>query len=568
MPCLLTIRTTTKLVFLCVSLALIVWFAGRAPLFAGDRWDYLYPLQAWFNHASPNLYPEDVTSCTPLLKANSIDNLSSEILEKPPVTVGICRAKGYTFCFHFWLYPLFCLPAKYLLWSLGANELAAFTTTNMALFALALYAIFFHYPAPIGRRLALAGLAGLSPVIWYLPWTSPEAFTWCFVVIALVSLSGKHYVLASICASLGAMQNPPVLFLAGYSALLSWQERDIRLAVFCVSGAALSFIPSLFYYSFFGHPNLIVAWGGADTRLITFERTWSFLTDLNQGMLPYVPLLLVLGCFAVGRIVWMRSLAGCGAVIVLFLMILACEPSVNWNSGATGMMRYGVWIVPVVAWLTTEYASFARPVAIMAVAAVAIQGTIVFRHDGNEDYLEQTRLARFVLSRFPILYDPEPEIFYERQLRGEELINTARLPLPFLYNGRVTKLLVDAESLERLPARFAVDATYFQEITTKYRGRQGLFYLTPPKEKVKLFPSSTIEAFQASIKLALAEMPQRVCSPHLPVKLTIANEGKCTFFGEESAAVTPVRIAYFLSEVGKGGATRGVWFPGRRSAPS
>src|SRR5205823_6133441 len=82
------------------------------------------------------------------------------------------------------------------------------------------------------------------------------------------------------------------LFLVLYLLFVSWKECGLRRSVPAGMGALLALLPSLSSLYYFGVPNLIAARAGADFRLISWARTCSFVTDLNQGMLPFVPLLL------------------------------------------------------------------------------------------------------------------------------------------------------------------------------------------------------------------------------------------------------------------------------------
>src|SRR5262249_44322357 len=154
--------------------------------------------------------------------------------------------------------------------------------------------VLFQNQAPVSKRLLLAGIAAVSPVIWYARWPSPEAFTWSFVLISLVFMSKRQYVGAAAAASLGAMQNPPVLFLAAYAVVLSCRERRLPQFLMTSATSLLSFLPNLFFYYHYGQLNLIATHDCTDLAGISLRRTWSFFTDLNQGLLPYLPVTLIL----------------------------------------------------------------------------------------------------------------------------------------------------------------------------------------------------------------------------------------------------------------------------------
>src|SRR5262249_16974843 len=152
----------------------------------------------------------------------------------------------------------------------------------------------FRGTAPRRFRLLFAGLSAVTPVVWYLRWSTPEVFTWSLVVFALSLTSSRKYVWGAVCAALAATQNPPVLFMAGAVAVLSLRERKLTLTLATGAAVCLAFVPNGFYLVVFHCFNPINGMGGVSTRFISWERTWGFFTDLNHGLLPYVPVLLLL----------------------------------------------------------------------------------------------------------------------------------------------------------------------------------------------------------------------------------------------------------------------------------
>ncbi len=96
------------------------------------------------------------------------------------------------------------------------------------------------------------------------------------------------------------------------------------------------------------------------------------------------------------------------------------------------------------------------------------------------------------------MYDPEPEIFAERQLAndGADLGNahakppgpTERSTLPIVFvskTGDVTKILSDVRSLEILPTLFTVEAPYLDRVKVQHTYYQNLFYVNPPRGAVR-----------------------------------------------------------------------------------
>jgi hypothetical protein len=201
-------------------------------------------------------------------------------------------------------------------------------------------------------------------------------------------------------------------------------------------------------------------------------------------MLPYVPGLVLLGIasgvLALADGIRARRWQEPMLVATIVAMILLCGVAPNWNAGEATIQRYTIWMMPLFAWIIVRH----FPVRARTVAwggAVAIQTVIAVAGSPKMFYLEHTPLARWVLTHAPSLYDPEPDIFAERVFH-EEVPLDEKLPIGFVApNGnQVTKVLVDAQSLDRLPERFRVDPVWLASIRARYAQKTGRFYLNPP----------------------------------------------------------------------------------------
>ena len=523
----------------------IILLAGFAffikPIHPGDSLEYVYTLQAWSDHGTPDLRAEDVEKLAPLLRANQISL-------PDPFGFFIRSKDGRFYSQHFWLYSLLALPAKAILRIVSANELAAFQVTNAFIFLVALYTALFRNRSSIHQRLVLTGFAGVSPVLWYLCWMHPEAATWAFVLISLVHLGHRRFLQGSVWASLGAMQNPPVIFLTGLMVLLSFGEKKIRTGIAAGAAGLLSFVPVLFSYVVFGTANPIIAKGAADYNFISWGRTWSFLTDFNQGILPYAPLLLALAAAAVLRIALTLNRTGLATCGTLAAMIVTSEMTANWNSGCAGMMRYAVWTLPIFAWLVAEYLPFNRLLGITAIAGIAIQALVLIAGDRSDAGGTQQPLAAFILDHAPYLYHPDPEIFAERQL-GADLDYGQWLPIAYISrDGSVRKLLIDSKSLAQLPDIFRVEGIYFERIRNQYERHKGLFFLTPPSGAIvdprHGAPPPTTKETRQSVRLRILEFPSHVEAPNLTVVIAMTNQGTATFSHRRTGMHYPLTISY------------------------
>ena len=117
--------------------------------------------------------------------------------------------------------------------------------------------------------------------------------------------------MAGLAAGLAATQNPPLVFLGGAAVLAAAWERRWWSAVFAAAGTALVFAPFAFFQYHFGSPNLIAA--GAEyvgPGNLSLVRTWGLLADVNHGLLPFAPVLVVGTLAGAVRLAYTRNVRG------------------------------------------------------------------------------------------------------------------------------------------------------------------------------------------------------------------------------------------------------------------
>jgi hypothetical protein len=536
-----------RAVFAAFALATLVGAVLRKPIRTGDGYEYIYMLQSFFDHGTPDLRLEDRERMAPLLARTGLNDPGWPPSEEYAAS---SVAGGKVYCFHFWMYPLFALPAKAFLHLVRADELAAFQLTNVLLFLLVLYRALFH-GAPSRKRVLFVALAAASPVVWYLPWTHPEAYSWAGAVLALLLVEEKRYALAAASAAFAAMQNPPLLFLAGFVVLVSLRERRIATTALAAGAAALSLLPVAFAWALFRKFNMITDRGFADAHLISTERTLSVLVDLNQGLLPYVPGLIVLGALSCLRVLVRRDLVGLLGVATFYLLVLPSETTVNWNAGCAGLMRYCVWMVPLLAWLVAEYPPAPLDGRRVLAAVVSLHGVILCFGSSREFFVDHTDAARFALAYLPSLYRPEAEIFGERQLNVEDAFRDEPF-VPFVRgDGAVTKCMFRPDAVDRIAATLSVDADYLPALRAAHPGRDGWCWADPPFGKVFAWSTlpKTPEEVADRLRFELVEpavRPAKVSGPSLTVRVKITNPGPLDFWSRDLASYRFVFVGYSL----------------------
>jgi hypothetical protein len=484
-------RLAARAAFALVAVALLVHAASTPAEKYGDGWEYTYQLEALARHGTPDLRDEDLAAAN----ARFTQWTWHGFPDHQSVSTAQHRqaANGKWYGIHFWGYALTCVPAKFALREAGEDELAAMKVTNAAWYLAGVAAALFGLSGSVFRRVVFAGLVSAGPVFWYVQWTGAEIYSWSLAVMAVVALDTRRYGLAAALAGLGAMQNPPLVCLAGAAILAALWRREWRSAAAGVLGTGLAFVPALFCYAHFGKPSLIEK-EATRVSAISYGRTWGLAIDLNQGLLPYVPLLLVGAAIGAAVLLYRRNATAVALLLALAGMGVAVQLQVNWNAGCLGMMRYLVWMTPVLGWLAVE--GIWGRLAGRVLLAVAVAGQIALAAYGppaKDSHVFHSPLARWVMDNAPTLYAPVPEVFVERvthrEMVDQEWTRPQTLPVAYVRDdGVVTKILIHPATVERVNERFRVDPEYMIELRQEAAGRSEWFYAHPPPGKVTANP--------------------------------------------------------------------------------
>jgi hypothetical protein len=397
---------------------------------------------------------------------------------------------GAQYAQHFWAYPAVTLPVRVLLRRLPVNEYKAFAITNALLLAAAVGLWLARAPYPFAWRAVGAALLVVSPIGWFVHWTHPEVYSAALVIAALVCWRAGRPVAATLLAAVGALQNPPLLILAGLLWLRAVTERvPDRGRRFVL--ASLAALPALLPYAFnlwaFGTPSLI-ADENIHVSLIRPARFLELLYDLNIGLIAYVPLTVVLAVVATGLAVARPGLRGmAGAAWLAFVAMAAvCSAMHDWNHGTSGPSRYAVWLFPLLVLVVCETGARAgrRWMTAAAVLALLAQAAVFAARRGfaaREDYVEHSWLARSVMGRWPALYAPTPEIFIERTSHHDWAEDEMEGPYVYTAGGRCRKAYAQkrhaAVLLEQCGSEPAAFTAFRADVQQRSGGRKEWTYV-------------------------------------------------------------------------------------------
>jgi hypothetical protein len=451
--------------FAALVLALSVF--GIEP--SGDCGEYLLMARAFAAHATPDIRVEDaiwVSEHEPRLRDLLSPLLMGIPADEPVLLSSIFHApNGSHYSLHFWFYSLLCVPFLWLTSAVGAYPIVACALVNACATIVA--------GAYLQRSLSPSWLGKASPYLfllagttYYLGWTGPETLTAAAVVVSVVAAVTRDAGLASLAAGAAATQNPSTAALIPFAAS-AWvllrvrpglslsaeavaRPLDRRTWILAASGVALVLLPYAFFLAVFGKPSLIGE-HATSSALIGWERAWSLVFDLNQGMLIGVPGVLIGLLIALVGALRARGsrraplLWSAATLAVTGVLIVPALAPHNWNSGASVLMRYAYWssmpLLALVLLLTARLPRRLRWVVAGGVLCVQLPLLLVNGIWGERSrYTEHSWAANFVLRRWPGAYNPVPEIFHERTVKKEAP------PLPGLVvewpkKGRPKKLL-------------------------------------------------------------------------------------------------------------------------------
>lgn len=481
--------------FLMFCLVLMLGVLLKTPSLRGDGNEYVQMVVSFSRHAGPDLQEGDSDVYNLLRKKSSLT------LNPYPTPGFFSTASGELYSYHFWLYPLFALPAYMFLQISGLNVFRAFEVTNYLMFVCAIALILFYSGFSSRQKLLFSALLILSPVPWYLLWPSPEIFSCSLIVASIAFFTRKNYYPAILFASIAATQNAPIVILTIYfiiyaviGILRSKKYTGVPLLLACSLPA---FLPSIFYLVKYGSPNLIYKTGYASFDAISFQKTFDFFFDLNMGMLPYLPFVLTF-CVFLLLYSWKRGRRAIYELLIVILaMVLLAETTLNWNSDAGGVMRYAVWIIPLVIWGIIESLDFSHRIdrvfiSLALVSQLVISVPIIFFYVPY--YTEHNILARYVLDNYPYLYSPVPETFAERTL-GREGGYANDLPVVYCNgDGYATKILTDYFKLEQLEKYLDVDQKFLTEQIIQHQNETGVFYVNAAHREMHCMKGSNERA--------------------------------------------------------------------------
>jgi hypothetical protein len=254
-----------------------------------------------------------------------------------------------------------------------------------------------------------------------------------------------------------------------------------------------------------------------------FKRFFSYFFDLNLGFVTFAAGTMIL--FAVTAIICIRRkdyrvLLFVGA---FFGVVAAYSFVYHINCGMIYCARYVMWSVAILDFVAVVFLSRhikSKHILLCSLASSLIACLIIL-YNGNHHYYKLSRLAQFVLNRYPALYSPYEATFNSRvnHIDGGYIFDGIDHVILYKdargkYFGEVRKVLVygnDASKNDFLYKLKTTDGSSIEKYIANIKNDGKYHYVTlPHSETVNVLEKDIIERGEYSISATVANSDQNV----------------------------------------------------------
>lgn len=497
---------------------LIILYCGvtSSPLYVGETDDYVIPTISLLKHGSMEILESDIVQAE-IDYPSFAEGIRNSWENRGEEGGFLQNAKGQVFTWYSGVYSAACIPVKMILDFFHLNQSYTFVISNVIFYTIALLAVYFLLQKDERTKFIIILLLCCSPTITgYYRWPSAEIFIFLMVVLSLVFFSNKQHYLSALFCALAGTQNSTVMFF-GFVIIIDYfinvykdihQEFSTFSFIICIKNywrktlfLAICFLPCflpfLLNYYFTGAFNLQVYYGMESSEGV-LARVLAYLFDLNFGILPYFPLLLI--AFLVGNVyaLWKRNLQLIEFAVAFYGILFCFSFMYHINCGMTGISRYNAWLFPFIVLFDAIFFEeiLKSGIVKMKYAVSYIIGSVIITISMsimtiNSNYVYFTPLASYVLEHAPAIYNPYPYTFVSRT---NHIDGGYRTDLPSLYTddqGYIHKVLVTTETKEYLRKSVRgneIDTLIFIKMLEAVDDKRQFQYLNIPANlKLKIY---------------------------------------------------------------------------------
>lgn len=379
------------------------------------------------------------------LRENDVSDLETE-LRAPYYSLWYCyltNAQGTRYPIHFPFYGLLLVPVKAVLELAGLPGLESIPLTN-SFFLLAAFG-WFILRSRTQRLSAISMMVSLvSPLIFFITWPGPDLWYASLLLIALTEFLRGSVGLTLILLAVASWHSQPLLvpfgLLAAYFVVrnilhirpsattiaIHFGKQEIRSMFILIFAGIIAVIPFVYNLWAFGvlSPWTILrdTWTqtyGFGIHNVSVKKLFEQFFDLNIGVFWYMPLTFILGVTGIIRsarrsLLWLSI----GMVTVITAFMYQTNPAWHYGTSGYGPSRHALFAIPVLILAAADLLHERKGWVILTLMTIAIQIPVLsmnglIRPDFT-NALEHSPVARFVLDRWPSLYNPTPEIFVDR----------------------------------------------------------------------------------------------------------------------------------------------------------
>jgi len=491
----------------------------------GDGLEYLLITEAFSNHLSADIQEQDILGYKSEIrkfnkwemesKNSDYDNLLRSLQYRPIVPYanfgGFSNDKnGKCYSIHFYTYSLFVLPVKKLLAPFIIHPVKVLWYANALFFLIAIYIVLFFNSNKEFFNVCVALLFYYSTTQWYVIWPHPEALICSLLFIGLwLSFISKKPYWGLFLSALAATQFQPLALITVMLALKILFAEGVSVKVllklfFC---SLIVLVPSVFYYYHFGVTNLVSELGYLDSKYMTFNRTWGFFFDFNQGLIisftvlliVYLSLLSIVSAQRIKRKEWKLFDFSYFILPIAVIVVVISTSMANWNGGGANNHRYVNYVGTLILFhfiyllWTIKHDLWQR---IMLLVTVVSQMYVINFFGGfrgaTSFYEDHKSLPRYILNNFPEYYNPDPWIFI---IRTDKVRNMEFYSKGVVYvddNWDFKKALVNKDSMDYIRLCNLTKDQVVKLIDGK-SDQYGCIYINEGEVKNSLSPQQYIE---------------------------------------------------------------------------
>lgn len=492
------------------------------PYISGDGKEYILQTEALANHFTMDIREEDFISL------NKNYNKYIEYFQEGFNIPGLHTAtNGKTYSAHYGGYSIFVLPVKLVLKLLDLNQLRSFQIVNAIFYIIALLTVYKFLKTSYKNKCILLILLMANPALYYITWTHTEIFSFSLMTLSLVYFYNKSYKRSIFYISLAAMQNPAIIMFGAIigidflvnlykkrkdSFLETKQGSKYTIYKFIKENIVDIIKTGILYFPFFlpiiqtfinFHKLNIVASVARESEYI-LEKAIGYFFDLNLGILPYTPVILILFFIFVLIGFYKRTYNTVLQLIgIIGIFYVICNQK-QINSGMNGIMRYNVWIIPIMIFfiIMNKEAFLLKDKFINKILICsALITSYIFLVSGNFicsqfSAVQFSPWTKMIMNNIPEIYNPYHGIFITRTLNQESY--SINYPVIYRdYDDYVRKILVTEDTAKQLNHMFIngsiEDISYLNKEVSEISGDSYKYINLNKKIKIKIY--SFIEEF-------------------------------------------------------------------------